>query len=86
LVFPPFNPKKPYTKPIRTIQGCNTKLNAPTDVKVDSAGLTYVADSTTTGAGIIYIYAAGAGGPGNHNVTPTNYSSPGTVTGLGIVP
>lgn len=82
LVFPPYNKKIPYTKPIRKIQGCATKLNAPTDVKVNSDGVIYVADSTTTGAGIIYIYPAGANG----NVAPTYYTSPGAVTGIGITP
>jgi hypothetical protein len=82
LVFPPYNKKVPYGKPSRKIQGCNTLLIAPTDVKVDGAGLTYVADSTSSGGGIIYIFAAGAKG----NVAPTSYKSPGTVTGLGIVP
>ena len=87
LVFPPYSVKHGYTKPIRKIQGCNTKLKAPTDVKVDPTGLIYVADTTSSGAGIIYIFAAGSGGPGHHNVAPSNnYSSPGAVTGLGIVP
>jgi hypothetical protein len=80
LVFAPFSAKK--SQPIRRIQGCNTQLNAPTDVKVDAIGLTYVADSTKTGSGVIYIFQPGANG----NVTPTNYTSPGAVTGLGIVP
>ena len=82
LVFPPYSKKVPYTKPIRKIQGCNTKLSAPTDVKVDSAGITYVADSTATGSGIIWVFQAGAKG----DVAPTQYTSPGAVTGLGIVP
>ncbi len=82
LVFPPYNKKIPYTKPIRKIHGCKTKLNAPTDVKVNSDGLIYVADSTTTGAGVIYIFAAGANG----NAVPNNYTSPGAVTGIGLVP
>ena len=64
--------------------GCNTLLNAPTDVKVDSNGLVYVADSPLTGGGgVIYVYAAGARG----DVAPSAiYKSPGTVTGLGLVP
>ena len=82
LVFPPYSAKHGYTKPIRKIQGCLTKLKLPTDVKVDSAGITYVADTSASGAGIIYIFPANANG----NVTPTNYTSPGAVTGLGIVP
>ena len=71
-----------YGKPLRKIQGCNTQLIAPTDVKVDSSGTMYVADQTSTGGGIIYIFAAGSNG----NAAPTSYKSPGTVTGLGIVP
>ncbi len=83
LVFPPYNKKIPYTKPIRKIDGCNTKLNAPTDIKVNSDGLIYVADSTTSGAGVIYVFPAGANG----NVAPpTTYTSRGAVTGIGLVP
>jgi hypothetical protein len=86
LVFPPYNKKIPYTKPIRYIQGCNTQLLAPTDIKVNADGVIYVADSTSTGAGVIYIFAAGSGGPGNHDVTPQLYTSRGAVTGIGLVP
>ena len=50
LVFPPYNKKIPYTKPIRKIQGCDTMLNAPTDIKVNKDGLIYVADSTSSGS------------------------------------
>jgi hypothetical protein len=82
LVFPPYNKRIPYTKPIRKIQGCNTLLNQPTDIKLNSAGVTYIADSTTAGKGIIYIFPAGASG----NVTPTFYTSPGAVTGISINP
>jgi len=82
LVFPPYNKKIPYTKPIRKIHGCNTHLIAPTDVKVNSDGVTFVADTTKSGAGIILIFAAGANG----NATSTSYTSPGAVTGIGIVP
>jgi hypothetical protein len=86
LVFPPYSKKIPYTKPIREIQGCNTKLHAPTDIKVNKDGVIYVADSTRTGAGVIYIFPAGSGGAGKHDVAPTYYTSPGAVTGIGIVP
>ncbi len=87
LVFPPYNKKIPFTKPVRTIRGCNTKLNAPTDIKVNPDGLIYVADTTTTGAGIIYIFAAGAGSGSQHDIAPqSNYTSPGAVTGIGLVP
>ncbi len=85
LVFPPYNKRIPYGKPTRKIQGCNTKLNLPSDIKVNSDGLIYVADSTRAGVGIIYIFPAGASG-GLQNVAPTNYTSPGAVTGLGLVP
>jgi hypothetical protein len=87
LVFPPYNKKIPYTKPIRTIQGCNTKLNSPSDVKVNSAGVIYVADSTPSNGGIIYVFAAGSGAPNHQDVAPmTFYTSPGVVTGIGLVP
>lgn len=82
LVFPPYNKKIPYTKPIRKIQGCKTMLNQPTDIKLNSAGVTFIADETSAGKGIIYIFPAGASG----NVTPTYYTSPGAVTGIGIIP
>jgi hypothetical protein len=87
LVFPPYNKRIPYTKPIREIQGCKTMLYQPTDIKLNSAGVTYVADSTTAGKGVILIFPAGAGaGKNHHNVVPTNYTSPGAVTGIGIIP
>jgi hypothetical protein len=87
LVFPPYNKKIPYTKPIRKIQGCNTLLHAPTDIKVNKDGVVYIADSTTTGAGIIYVFAAGVGGGKVHDVAPLkSYTSPGAVTGIGITP
>jgi hypothetical protein len=82
LVFPPYSKGIHYTQPIRKIQGCSTELIAPTDVKVDSAGTTYVADETASGSGIIYVFPAGSTG----NVSPSTYKSPGAVTGLGIVP
>ena len=74
--------KIPYTKPIRKIQGCNTLLNQPTDIKLNKVGIIYVADSTRSGSGIIYVFPAGSNG----NVAPTNYTSRGAVTGLGIIP
>jgi hypothetical protein len=80
LVFAPFRAK--MHKPIHKIQGCNTHLLAPTDVKVDSGGMIYVADSTATGSGVIYLFLAGQFG----NVAPNMFKSPGTVTGLGILP
>lgn len=87
LVFPPYNKKIPFTKPVRIIQGCKTKLNAPTDIKVNPDGLTYVADTTTSGAGVIYIFAAGVGSGSDHDVAPMSfYTSPGAVTGIGLVP
>ena len=36
-------------------------LNQPTDIKLNSAGVTYVADSTPAGKGVILIFPAGAG-------------------------
>ena len=83
FVFPPYNKKIPFTTPIRTIQGCKTQLNAPTDIKVNSDGLIYIADSTPGGSGIILVFPAGANG----NVAPSPYyKSPGAVTGIGIIP
>jgi hypothetical protein len=87
LVFPPYNKKIPYTKPIRKIQGCHTMLNAPSDIKVNPDGVIYIADSTPTGGGIILVFAAGTGTSGSHDVPPVAmYTSPGAVTGLGLVP
>ncbi|MGA8327103.1 MAG: hypothetical protein WB757_13575, partial [Candidatus Cybelea sp.] len=87
LVFPPYNKKIPYTKPIRKIQGCDTTLNAPTDIKVNGDGVIYVADSTSSGSGIVLVFAAGAGAGGIYDVAPmATYRSPGAVTGLGLVP
>jgi hypothetical protein len=65
-------------KPIRKIQGANTGLTTPTDVKVNSsAGLIYVADSKN-----ILVYPITASG----NTAPTlTYTSPGALTGLGII-
>jgi hypothetical protein len=57
-------------------------LNIPTDIKVNPKGITYVADETTTGSGVVLIFPAGATG----DVTPTYYTSPGVVTGIGLVP
>ena len=37
-------------------------LNQPTDIKLNSAGVTYVADSTPAGKGVILIFPAGASG------------------------
>jgi hypothetical protein len=69
--------------PFHKITGSKTNLNAPTDVKLDSNGLIYVADSTPSGSGVIYVFAKGATG----NVAPiATYTSPGTITGIGIVP
>jgi hypothetical protein len=83
LVFPPYNKKIPYTKPIRKIHGCNTMLHLPTDVKVNSDGVIYVSDTTTSGSGIIVIFPSGANG----DATPSAmYKSPGVVTGIGIIP
>ncbi|MGB6412988.1 MAG: hypothetical protein WBF19_06560, partial [Candidatus Cybelea sp.] len=87
LVFPPYNKKIPYTKPIRKIQGCHTLLNSPTDIKLNKDGLTYVADTTASGAGVIYVFPAGAGAGSSHDVPPqATYTSPGAVTGIGIIP
>jgi hypothetical protein len=83
FVFPPYNKKIPFTKPIRTIRGCHTELNAPTDIRVNKDGVIYVADSTKSGAGIILVYDTTVSG----NQAPTSsYTSPGAVTGIGLVP
>jgi hypothetical protein len=69
--------------PFHKITGSKTNLVAPTDVKIDTNGLIYVADSTPSGSGVIYVFAAGANG----NVAPiVTYTSPGAITGIGIVP
>ena len=83
LVFPPYNKKIPFTKPIRTIRGCKTMLNAPTDIKVNPDGVIYVADSTKSGSGVVLIFTPSVSG----NQPPTSYyTSPGAVTGIGLVP
>jgi hypothetical protein len=65
------------------IAGSATLLFAPTDVKVDTLGNIYVADSTASGAGVIYIFASGSSG----NVAPTaTFKSPGAPVGLGLSP
>lgn len=65
------------------IAGSATKLYAPTDVKVDSSGKIYVADSTSAGAGVIYVFAAGSTG----NTAPTTtLTSPGSVIGIALSP
>ncbi len=67
----------------RSIAGAATKLNAPTDVKVDKSGNIYVADTTASGAGVIYIFASTASG----NVAPSStYTSTGAVLGIGLTP
>ena len=83
LIFPP-NIKGAYTNPpVGVIKGCATKLLAPTDVKVGSNGRIYVADSTASGGGVIYIYSINS----RNNAAPLlYYTSPGAVTGLGLVP
>jgi hypothetical protein len=66
-----------------SISGSKTGLVSPTDVIVDGTGKIYVADTTSSGSGVIHIYAAGASG----NVAPiTSYTSPGTTSGLALLP
>jgi hypothetical protein len=80
LVFPPGSSGNVAPK---YIAGNATLLLAPTDVKVDNSGRIYVADSTATGAGVIYVFASGATG----NVPPAStLTSPGAVFGIGLVP
>jgi len=64
---------------IRKIQGPHTGLTTPTDVKVNSgAGLIYVADGKN-----VLVYPINANG----DATPMPvYTSPGVLTGIGIVP
>jgi hypothetical protein len=67
----------------KVISGGATLLVAPTDVKVDSNGLIYVADNTAAGSGVVYVFAKGATG----NTAPTvTLTSSGTVTGLALSP
>ena len=83
LVFPPNLSGAVSSAPIRKIQGSATKLFAPTDVKLDTSGNIYVGDSTSSGAGVVYVFAANATG----NVAPTTtFTSPGTVIGIGLTP
>jgi DNA-binding beta-propeller fold protein YncE len=70
------------SSPSAIIEGTNTLLVAPTDVKVDSSGNIYVAD-TAAGAGVIYVFSAGSNG----NVAPVEtIKSPGSLSGIGLVP
>lgn len=65
----------------KVLSGSSTLLVAPTDVKVDSNGKIYVGDTTAAGAGVVYVFAAGATG----NTAPSaTLTSPGSVTGLAI--
>jgi hypothetical protein len=93
LVFHPTTHGIINLAPIRRICGPKTNLNAPTDVKLNTTGQIYVADSTKSGSGVLYVYAAagavkgGAPCSGSQNVAPTTtYTSPGAVTGIGLVP
>jgi hypothetical protein len=93
LVFHPTTHGIIRTAPIRRICGPATNLNAPTDVKINTTGQIYVADSTKTGSGVLYVYTAagsakgGAACTGAQNVAPvTTYTSPGAVTGIGLIP
>jgi hypothetical protein len=62
------------------IAGSNTLLSAPTDVKIDTSGDIFVAD-TANGSGVIYEYAPNASG----NVAPViTMKSPGSIVGLGL--
>lgn len=65
-------------KPIRIISGPHTQLVSPTDVKVSTAaGLIYVADSKS-----VLAFPIGASG----DATPMPaYTSPGVLTGLGLI-
>ena len=67
----------------KAIAGPLTKFNAPSDVKVDKSNNVYVADTTASGAGVIYVFAPGASG----NIAATStFTSPGAVIGIGITP
>jgi hypothetical protein len=85
LVFAP-QPKSKApldVAPVRQIRGCKTQLYAPTDVKLNSADAIYVADySKKLGKGVILVFKPGARG----NQPPTYFTSPGAVTGIGLVP
>jgi hypothetical protein len=79
LIFPPGSNGAVAPK---AIDGSNTLLVSPTDVKVDKNNNIYVADEVS-GAGVIYVYPAGSAG----NVAPTyTLKSPGAVIGLGLIP
>lgn len=83
LVFPSSLTGNVNQAPTRDISGVNTKLFAPTDVAVDASGNIYVADTTASGAGMLYVFSPTANG----NVAPTTtYTSPGVPVGLGLVP
>ena len=62
-------------------------LNSPTDIKVNTDGVIYVADSTAGGYGSHSRLPGRGRSRESHDVPPqTTYTSPGAVTGLGIIP
>jgi hypothetical protein len=64
------------------LAGANTLLAAPTDVKVDTHGNIYVAD-TAAGRGVIYMFTGGVSG----NVAPAaTLEAGGALIGLGLNP
>ncbi|HEY9085054.1 MAG TPA: hypothetical protein VIN40_03820 [Candidatus Tyrphobacter sp.] len=69
------------------LSGNLTKLFAPTGVAVDTSGNIYVADTTATGAGMVYVFDNISVTCGTANVAPTKtFTSPGVPIGLGLVP
>lgn len=87
LIFPSGLTGVVNQAPSCKIQGSNTKLYAPTDVTVDASGNIYVADTTSAGAGQVYVYSGVSTTCGTANVAPTTtYTSPGVPVGLGLVP
>ncbi len=87
LVFPAGLTGAQNVAPTCKISGANTNLFAPTDVTVDASANVYVADTTASGAGVMYVFSGVSPTCGTANVAPSRtYTSPGVPIGLGLVP
>lgn len=87
LIFPSGLTGTENVAPSCKITGSNTDLFAPTDVAVDTSGNIYVADTTATGAGMVYVFSGVSLTCGTANVAPSrSLTSPGVPIGLGILP
>jgi hypothetical protein len=87
LVFPTGLSGSVNVAPSCKIGGTNTNLFAPTDVAVDSSGNIFVADTTASGAGVVYVFSGISPTCGTANVAPSKtFTSTGVPVGLGVLP